>query len=273
MARLLAIDGLNIVRRVYQASVEPDAGDTAQAAEIALRHALSSFKNLINAHLPTHVLPAFDVAGDTWRHVLYPRYREGRTAMPEVLRERLPDFYQQLTGLGLHVVQIAEVEADDVIATAVLRWLGDGRGEAVVASTDKDLHCLIEHGALLWDPFKREHHDAAWVEAKFGVGPALLPDLLALMGDASDGIPGVAKVGLKTAARLLRAYGSLDAVMAGAGILPGPLGERLRRDRDMLALSRQLVQLKTDVRLGVTWSMLARCTLIQPIAKGEMEWY
>jgi DNA polymerase-1 len=258
MARLLAIDGLNIVRRVYQAGVEPDAGDTVQTAEIALQHAWSSLKNLINAHLPTHVLPAFDVAGATWRHALYPRYREGRAPMPDVLRERLPAFYDKLAGFGLHVVQIADVEADDVIATAVLRWLGEGRGEAVVASTDKDLHCLIEHGALLWDPFKREYHDAAWVEAKFGVGPALLPDLLALMGDASDGIPGVAKVGLKTAAKLLRAYGSLDAVMAGAGILQGPLGERLRQHKEMLALSRQLVQLKTDVHLGVTWNMLAR---------------
>ena len=218
---------------------------------------MSSFKNLINAHLPSHVLPAFDVAGSTWRHALYPRYREGRIAMPDVLRERLPDFYQQLAGLGLHVVQIGDVEADDVIATAVLRWLGEGRGEAVVASTDKDVHCLVAHGALLWDPFKREYHDAAWVEAKFGVAPALLPDLLALMGDASDGIPGVPKVGLKTAARLLRAYGSLDAVMAGAGILQGPLGERLRQGREMLALSRQLVQLKSDVHLGVTWNMLA----------------
>jgi DNA polymerase-1 len=255
--RLLAIDGLNIVRRVYQASVEPDTGDTEQAAETALRHSLSSFRNLLSAHLPTHVLAAFDVAGLTWRHALFARYREGRTAMPDVLRERLPDFYLKLLELGLHVVQIAEVEADDVIATAVTRWLREGRGAAIIASTDKDLHCLIDDGAQLWDPFKREYHDLAWVESKFGVPPALLPDLLALMGDASDGIPGVSKVGMKTAAKLLRAYGNLDAVMAGAGILPGPLGARLRNERDMLTLSRQLVQLKTDVMLGITWNRLA----------------
>jgi protein Xni len=255
--KLLAIDGLNIVRRVYQASVEPDTGDSAQAADIALRHALSSFRNLLSAHLPTHVLAAFDVAGPTWRHALYPRYREGRTPMPDVLRERLPDFYLKLFDLGLHVVQIAAVEADDVIATTVLRWLHERRGAAIVASTDKDLHCLAADGALLWDPFKKEYHDPAWVENKFGVPPAMLPDLLALMGDASDAIPGVSKVGMKTAAKLLRAYGSLDAVMAGAGILAGPLGERLRNERDMLYLSRKLVQLKTDVHLGVTWNMLA----------------
>lgn len=254
MARLLAIDGLNIVRRVYEASPEPDS---AEKAEIALRHALSSFRKLINGHAPSHVLAAFDVGGPTWRHALYAGYRAGRAPMPEPLRAGLPGFYEKLAGFGLTVLQIAEVEADDVIGTGVMRWLAEGRGEAVVASTDKDLHGLIAHGALLWDHFKGEWHDAAWVERKFGVPPELLPDLLALMGDVTDSIPGVSKVGQKTGAKLLCAYGSLDAVMAGAGILKGPLGERLRKERDMLYLSRQLVQLKTDVRLGVTWNMLA----------------
>ncbi|MES2743542.1 MAG: 5'-3' exonuclease H3TH domain-containing protein [Pseudomonadota bacterium] len=254
MARLLAIDGLNIVRRVYEASPEPDS---PEKADLALRHAFSSFRNLINDHLPSHVLPAFDFGGPTWRHALYAGYRQARAPMPQALRERLPAFYAKLRGLGMQVVTIPEVEADDVIGTAVMRWLGEGRGDVVVASTDKDLHGLIAHGALVWDHFKSEWHDHAWVEAKFGVPPALLPDLLALMGDATDSIPGVSKIGLKTGARLLRTYGNLDAVMAGAGILKDTLGERLRKEREILYLSRQLVQLKTDVRLGVTWNMLA----------------
>jgi len=149
------------------------------------------------------------------------------------------------------------VEADDAIATCVLRWLAEGRGEAIVASTDKDLHVLIAEGALLWDHFRNEWHDAAWVEEKFGVPPALLADLLALTGDAADGIPGVEKVGVKTAARLLQNYGSIERIMAGAGILKDAMGERLRRDAEQLAVSRQLVALKTDVHLGVTWNRLA----------------
>ena len=92
---------------------------------------------------------------------------------------------------------------------------------------------------------------------KFGVAPELLPDLLSLMGDVTDGVPGVSKVGMKTAAKLLNAYGDLDAVMAGAGILKTPIGERLRVEREVLYLSRQLVQLKSDVHLGVSWNMLA----------------
>ena len=254
MGRLLAIDGLNIVRRVYEASPEPDSD---LKAEIALRHALSSFRNLITDHQPTHVLPAFDYGGATWRHQLYAGYREGRAPMPGVLREALPEFYQRLAGFGLRVVSLPDVEADDVIGTVVLRWLAEDRGAAVVASTDKDLHCLVAQGALVWDHFKSEWHDYAWCEKKWGVPPEQLPDLLALMGDATDSIPGVSKVGLKTAARLLRTYGNLDAIMAGAGILKDTLGETLRKEREMLYLSRQLVQLKTDVRVGVSWNMLA----------------
>lgn len=254
MAKLLAIDGLNIVRRVYEASPEPDSD---LKASIALRHALSSFRNVLEAHAPTHVLAAFDYGGPNWRHALYPRYREGRAPMPSFLRDALPGFHQRLREVGLHVVTIPEVEADDVIATGVTRWLAEGRGEAIVATTDKDLHCLIADGALVWDHFKGEWHDDAWVWARFGVAPERMLDLLALMGDPTDGVPGVDKVGMKTAARLLNAYGDLDAVMAGAGILKTPLGERLRAGREVLAVSRQLVQLKTDVRLGVTWKMLA----------------
>lgn len=254
MAKLLAIDGLNIVRRVYEASPEPDSD---LKASIALRHALSSFRNVLEAHAPTHVLAAFDYGGPNWRHALYPRYREGRAPMPSCLRDALPGFHTRLREVGLHVVTVPEVEADDVIATGVLRWLSDGRGEAIVATTDKDLHCLIADGALVWDHFKGEWHDDAWVRNRFGVAPERLLDLLALMGDPTDGVPGVSKIGMKTAARLLNAYGDLDAVMAGAGILKTPLGERLRAERGILEISRQLVQLKTDVRLGVTWNMLA----------------
>ncbi len=254
MAKLLAIDGLNIVRRVYEASPEPDSD---LKASIALRHAFSSFRNVLETHAPTHVLAAFDYGGETWRHALYPRYREHRAPMPAVLREALPEFQERLRAAGVPAAMLPGVEADDVVATCVMRWLQENRGEAIVATTDKDLHVLIAHGALVWDHFKNEWHDDAWVRNKFGVAPELLHDLLALMGDATDGVPGVSKIGMKTAARLLNAYGSLDAVMAGAGILKTPLGERLRAEREILYLSRQLVELKTDVRLGVTWKMLA----------------
>jgi 5'-3' exonuclease len=253
MGKLLAIDGLNIVRRLYEASDEEDA---ALRADKALRHALAAFVRLLSFHQPTHALAAFDAGGHTWRHALHVNYRQNRKAMPDELQHVLPDLHARLADIGLCVLAVPDVEADDVIATGVLRWLQEARGEAIIVSTDKDLHGLIAHGALVWDHFRNEWHDSEWVQAKFGVPPALLPDLLALVGDVPDGIPGVSKIGIKTAARLLQSYGSIDGIMAGAGILKDALGERLRGEREQLMLSRRLTALKTDVRLGVTWNML-----------------
>ncbi len=253
MGKLLAIDGLNIVRRVYEANPDPDS---PEKAELALRNAFSSFRRLLETHNPTHVLTAFDVGGRTWRHDLYPQYRQGRTPMPAHLHERLPDFYTMLSRLGLTLVRVEGVEADDVIGTAVLRWLGEGRGDVVVASTDKDLHVLIAYGALLWDHFKSEWHDRNWVVKRFGIAPEMLTDLLAIAGDPADDIPGIDKIGQKTAAKLLNSYQSLEGIMAGAGILLNPLGQRLRAGRDKAFLSRELVKLKTDVPLGITWNRL-----------------
>jgi len=253
MPKLLTIDGLNIVRRVYEANRDPDS---VEKAEGAIRHALSSFRNILSTHEPTHALAAFDFGGHTWRHDLYPQYREGRKPMPDVLREHLPGFYESLSELGLKVVSIPNVEADDVIATVTMRWLNEGRGDAIIASTDKDLHVLIQYGALVWNHFNSEMRDRQWVQNKFGIPVEMLTDYLALMGDATDGIPGVSKVGAKTAAELLNNYKTLEGVMAGAGILMTPLGKRLRQDAEMAKLSRKLVELKTDVQVGVTWKML-----------------
>ncbi|QAU33065.1 5'-3' exonuclease H3TH domain-containing protein [Janthinobacterium sp. 17J80-10] len=256
MAKLLVIDGMHIVRRIYEANDEVAPADKAQAA---LRHALPSFRRLLATHQPTHVLGAFDHGGHashTWRHALHSGYRANHAPPPEELRERLPAFFEQLRAIGMVIVSVPEVAAKDVIGTAVLRWLQESRGEAVIASTDKDLHCLIAQGALLWDHFKQEWHDREWVEHKFGVLPQLLPELLALAGEPSDNVPGISKVGAKTAAKLLQNYGSLEQVLAGAGILMNPLGERLRKERGQLELSRKLVALKTDVRLGVSWHVL-----------------
>lgn len=254
MAKLLAIDGLNIVRRIYEANPVPDS---AEKAATAMRFSLAAVHKLIHEHAPSHVVAAFDFGGTTWRHALYAQYRAQRAPMPEALRAALPILFEGLVAQHIKVLCIPEVEADDVIATVVLRWLAEGRGEAIVVSTDKDLHVLIAQGALIWDHFKNQWHDALWVQNKFGVPPEQLEQLLALMGDPTDGIPGVSKVGMKTAAKLLQAYGSIDAILAGAGILKDTLGENLRKDAEVLTLSRKLVALKSDVQCGITWNMLA----------------
>jgi DNA polymerase-1 len=254
-ALFLAIDGLCIVRRVFQAA--KDEPDLDKRAEEAISSSCRTFRRLLDTLAPSHVLTAFDAGGHTWRHDLYPRYRERRESMPEELRARLPNMMARLQDMGVHSVQISEVEADDVIATAVTRWLDKGHGQAVVASTDKDLHQLTAIGASIYHPFDNEQRDAAWVEQKFGVPAALLGDYLALVGDGADEVPGVPGIGAKKAAELLRRYGSLDGVFAGAGILLDTVGRNLRKGKSDALLSRQLVALKTDVVLGVTWKQLA----------------
>ena len=272
MAKLLAIDGLALVRRIFEATETQGDGEAAvqEHAQRAMQHCRASFSRLLNSQAPSHVLAAFDAGGPTFRHELYPAYKANRQPMPVSLQQELPAFYTTLRQWGLQVLLIPGVEADDVIATGVSRWLQEDRGAAIIASSDKDLHCLIAQGALLWDHFKNEAHDRQWVEQKFGVGPELLPDLLALVGDASDNIPGVSKVGVITAAKLVRAYGNLDAVLAGAGILSDAMGQRLRDEREQLQLSRALVRLKTDVRLGVSWKTLVWQIADQP---GRVEDY
>jgi DNA polymerase-1 len=254
MGKLLAIDGLHIVRRVYAANPDPDSPAKAQTA---IRNSLLSISKLLATHEPTHAFVAFDGEGRYWRHDIYGHYHENHPALPARLQQQMPEFYDLLARRHLKVLSLPGVEADDVIGTAVMRWLTEEKGEAVVASTDRSLHVLIEHGARVWDHFKGEWHDRKWVEEKYGVPPEMLADLLALVGDSTRGVPGVSKVGAKTAARLLHSYKTLEGIMAGAGILKDSLGEKLRQDRDQVFLSRDLVKLKTDVRLGVTWKGLA----------------
>ncbi|MEX3960157.1 5'-3' exonuclease H3TH domain-containing protein [Trinickia sp. EG282A] len=252
--RLLLIDGLNIVRRVYEANPQPDSREKVEGT---VKSSLGSFKRALNEIAPTHVLVAFDYGGQTWRHRLYPAYRANRKPMPQLLRDALPDLYEQLAErFGVAVASIPDVEADDVIATCFSRWACAKTGPAVVMSTDKDLAWLMTQGALIRDHFTPEWRDAEWAERKFGIPPALILDFLALMGDDVDGVPGLDGVGKVTAAKWLLAYQSLDGVLESAGTIKGKVGERLREKTETVRLSRQLVSLKTDVQCGLTWNAL-----------------
>jgi DNA polymerase-1 len=248
---LVLIDGLNIARRVYEANPAPDSADKAQSA---VRNSLSSFRRVLEEHQPTHVLAPFDFGGTTWRHALYPDYRKKRKPMPAELREVLPDLYEKLNAMGIPTISVPGVEADDVLATVFGHWAM--RGKATIVSTDKDLAVLVAQGAGVRDHFNMEWRDEAWILNKFGVVPGLLHDLLALTGDSSDDIPGVDKIGTKSAAKLLNQFGSLDGVLANADQVKGVQGENLRASTDIVKLARQLVAFKTDMQLGLTWRAL-----------------
>jgi protein Xni len=251
---LLVIDGLNLVRPIYE--VNP-AEDSPEKIEKVIKNSLASIRRALNEIQPTHVLVAFDYGGHTWRHDLYAHYRKSRKPMPQILRDALPTLYAELDDMGIRNISVQGVEADDIIGTVVPHWVRCKPGAKVtVISTDKDLSVLIALGAAIRDHFNSIWRGEEWVVNKFGVKPAQMHDLLALMGDSSDDIPGVDGVAVKTAAKWLNAYGTLDNVIANAAEIKGKVGENLRASIDLVRLSRKLVDFKTDLSLGLTWNAL-----------------
>ena len=251
---LLIIDALNIIRRIHEALLVPDSDDKVANT---LASSLSSFKRALKTHHPTHAVAVFDHGGRTWKHDLYAPYQAHRKPMPQPLREALPAIQLGLQNLGLHSIAIEGIEADDAIATLAEKWCAASSQRVIIVSTDKDFLQLLNDQVCIYDHFKSTWRDEAYVLEKFGVKPSQMGDLLALMGDAVDGIPGVPKVGSKTAAGLLRIHGHLDRVISNADKVEGQVGANLRQSIDVLRLSRKLVSFKTDTPLGLTWRMIS----------------
>lgn len=244
--KLLLVDGLNLIRRVYEANLAPDSTEKAQGA---LRSSLSSFNRALREHAPTHCLWAFDAGGPTWRHVLYPAYKAARKPMPTFLKDELVPFKESLAQNGWAMAEPLGFEADDALGSLAVTASEQGI-EVVVLSTDKDLASLAAYpGVSVHDHFGNIRRDAEWCKGKFGVGPELILDWLALTGDAVDGIPGVEGVGAKTATKLLLDHGDLRGVLNAAVDLniPGKVGARLHLQRDVAQLSRELTTLKLDL--------------------------
>ena len=250
---LLLIDGLNIVRRIYEAIPVPDSDDKAKGA---MKSSLSSIERAVKEHAPTHALVVFDAEGKTWRHDLFANYQLNRKPKPQPLKQAIPGLVSQIEALGISVVRIPGVEADDVLAGVALKWVALLRGPVTVLSTDKDLAALTAYGVGVYDHFKNEWHDSVWVKNKFGVAPELLQDLLALTGDSTDGIEGLPGVGPKTAAKWLNEFGSLDELLKNSAAVKGKAGEVLRANVEKVLLARKLVEFKTDFSLGLTWNKL-----------------
>ena len=252
---LLIIDAMNIVRRIHEA-VPGDESETKVAD--TLKSSLASFKRALNTHRPTHAVAVFDHGGRTWKHALYAHYQAKRKPMSGFLRDGLLTLKQELQSIGLHWIAIEGVEADDAIAALAEKWCLASADRVIILSTDKDFLQLLSEQICIYDHFKGLWRDQVYVLEKFGVKPSQMGDLLALMGDAVDGIPGVDKVGAKTAAGLLRINGHLDRVISNADKVAGQVGVNLRKGVEMARLSRKLVSFKTDMPLGLTWRMLSQ---------------
>ncbi|WP_240096582.1 DNA polymerase I [Thermomonas flagellata] len=261
MSRLVLIDGSSYLYRAFHAlpPLSNAAGEPTGA--------LFGVVNMLRAHLkeqPEHIAFVVDAPGPTFRDALDPAYKANRPPMPEALRAQVAPMLEVVQALGIPILRVPGVEADDVIGTLAMR--AAEQGMAVTISTgDKDFAQLVRppgqdgRGAIaLVNTMSGSRLDSEEaVLAKFGVRPAQIVDWLALMGDKIDNVPGVEKCGEKTAAKWLADYGSLDAVMAQAAAMKGKLGENLRAALPRLPLNRELVTIKTDVALDVAPQDLA----------------
>jgi DNA polymerase-1 len=196
-----------------------------------------------------YIACVFDAKGKTFRDDLYAEYKANRAAMPEDLVLQIEPIHAAVRALGWPVIEIAGIEADDVIGTLARQAAGHGL-RTVISTGDKDLAQLVDERTTLVNTMSGETLDPPGVEAKFGVPPERIVDYLTLVGDSVDNVPGVEKVGPKTAAKWLQAYGSLDALVQQADQLSGVVGENLRKALGWLPTARTLVTIKTDCDLS-----------------------
>lgn len=268
--KLLQIDALNIIRRCYEANPAPDSDAKALGA---LRSSGQSIKRALREYAPTHAYAAFDHESPNWRHTLYERYRAGRKPMPQELRAILPAMRDLLETLRIASDVMPGWEADDLLNAGARKWSIDTNGaDCVVLSTDKDItHLLTYPGVQVRDHFSATWRDEQWVLEKFGVTPDKILDLLAIMGDAVDGIPGVTKVGVKTAAKLLNQYGDLEGILSHVDEIPGKLGKTLKAEQGMARLSRQLTAMDGSPELvRYSWDDLKLPEVpVEPVPVGH----
>jgi DNA polymerase-1 len=246
---LLLVDGSSYLYRAYHALPDLRAPDGFPTGAI---HGFVAMMKWLRGQVGAgHAACIFDAPGPTFRDDWYPEYKAHRPPMPDDLRAQIAPIHEVVRLLGWPVLEVPGIEADDAIGT--LARLGAENGHRVIISTgDKDLAQLVTERVTLMNTMAKppETLDVEGVKAKFGVPPSAIVDYLALMGDSVDNVPGVEKVGPKTAAKWIAEFGSLDGVIAAAHTIKGAVGDNLRRALDWLPTGRRLVTVRTDCDLS-----------------------
>ena len=247
---LLLVDGSSYLYRAFHAMPDLRAvpGDPTSPATGAIRGMINMMERLRKDVPAVYAACVFDAKGPTFRDELYPAYKANRSPMPDDLRSQIEPIHELVRLMGWTVLDVPGVEADDVIAT--LAHVAAQQGiQVTVSSGDKDLSQLVNAHITIIDTMNGKVRDVAGVTEEFGVPPSLMIDYQTLVGDTVDNVPGVAKVGPKTAAKWLMEYGSLDKLMENAHDIKGVAGENLRQAVDWLPQGRALVTMKTDCDL------------------------
>ncbi len=252
--KLLLVDASSYLYRAFHAM--PDLRNSHNEPTGAVYGVLNMLRKLRADYKPERLALVFDAPGGTFRDDLYASYKATRDAMPDDLALQIPPLHAAIQALGVPLLAVPGVEADDVIGTLATAARKQGF-EVVISTGDKDMAQLVASGVTLINTMSGQALDVAGVKARFGVAPEAIVDYLAIVGDKVDNVPGLAGVGPKTAARWLDLYGSLDNLLAHADEVPGRAGELLRAGADQLALARALVTIRCDVPLPLAVSDLS----------------
>jgi DNA polymerase-1 len=246
MKTLLLVDGSSYLYRAFHAL--PELRNSRGEPTGAIYGMINMLRRLLKDTAAEHAACVFDAKGKTFRDDVYPQYKANRAPMPDDLAVQITPLKEAIAALGWPLLEIEGVEADDVIGTLARQAEHDGM-KVTISTGDKDFAQLVNGRVTLVNTMSNEVLDEAGVEAKFGIKPGRIIDYLALVGDSIDNIPGVDKVGPKTAVKWLAQYGSLDDIMKRAPEIGGAVGENLRKSLDWLPRGRELLTIKCDVPL------------------------
>jgi len=245
---ILLIDGSSYLFRAFFAV--PNLTTAAGEPTGAIRGTIMMIDKLVRSYPNSPVAVVFDPKGDTFRNEIYPEYKANRPPTPSELVVQIAPIHEIIRAMGLALVIKEGVEADDVIGTFA-RMATRAKRETIISSSDKDMAQLVNEHVTVVDSMSNKTFDIDGVREKFGVNPSQVIDSLALSGDSSDNIPGIDKVGTKTAAKWLKQYGTVENIIEHAEEFGGKIGENLRASLDMLPVSKDLATIRTELDLGM----------------------
>lgn len=246
--KLILVDGSSYLFRAFHAL--PPLVNSKQMPTGAVKGVINMIRSMVRSNPDSNVVIVFDAKGKTFRNDLYDDYKAHRPPMPDELKVQIPPIHKIVEAMGLPMLIIDRVEADDVIGT-LARKASEAGISTLISTGDKDLAQLVDDQVSLINTMTNEALDVDGVKAKFGVYPNQIIDYLALVGDSADNIPGVPSVGPKTAVKWLSEYQSMLNIIDNASLITGKVGERLRESIDVLLLSYELATIKIDVDLKV----------------------
>ena len=245
---LILVDGSSYLFRAFHAL--PPLITSKQQHTGAIKGVINMIRSLVKTYPDSRIAVVFDAKGKTFRNDIYADYKAHRPPMPDELRSQIEPIHAIIKAMGLPILVIGGVEADDVIGTLATR-ADAAKIRTLISTGDKDLAQLVTQHVTLINTMNNEALDPEGVTKKFGLGPERIVEYLALMGDKADNIPGVPGVGPKTAVKWLQEYGSLEGLLENADKVSGKIGERLRENVELLWLSHELATIKRDVALDV----------------------